>query len=122
MTAVAFSPNRHLVAAGMGKYFAIWNTLDYTRRNAQLSQFDDIDCVAFSASGNEICWAAGTVVKCVETDSNRSLAILHTQGGHVRSLAVLPETRTVYAACDDDKLLLWQIQDDAGLSPKVSLP
>ncbi len=122
VTAVAFSPNRHLVAAGMGKYFAIWNTLDYTRRNAQLSQFDDIDCVAFSASGNEICWAAGTVVKCVATDSNRSLATLHTQGGHVRSLAVLPESRTVYAACDDDKLLLWQIQDDAGLIPNVSLP
>ena len=107
VNAVAFSPAGQLVAAGMGPYFAIWNCEDSRREHAVNNVLADVQCVAFSATGREVCWAAGSSLQCLDAKSKRAIASFSTRGGHVVSLAVLPNAAGVWAACDDGKLMFW---------------
>ena len=107
VNAVAFSPAGQMVAAGMGPYFAIWNCEDSRREHAVNNVLADVQCVAFSATGREVCWAAGSALQCLDAKSKRAIASFSTRGGHVISLAVLPNAAGVWAACDDGKLMFW---------------
>jgi len=107
VNAVAFSPAGQMVAAGMGPYFAIWNCTDVRREHAVNNVLADVQCVAFSATGQEVCWAAGSSLQCLDAKSKRAIASFSTRGGHVVSLAVLPNAAGVWAACDDGKLMYW---------------
>lgn len=107
VNAVAFSPAGQMVAAGMGPYFAIWNCADARREHAVNNVLADVQCVAFSSTGREVCWAAGSAVQCLDAKSKRAIASFFTRGGHVVSLAVLPNAAGVWAACDDGKLMFW---------------
>jgi WD40 repeat protein len=113
VNALAFSPAGQMVAAGMGPYFAIWNCTDSRREHAVNNVLADVQCVAFSATGREVCWAAGSALQCLDAKSKRAIASFSTRGGHVVSLAVLPKAAGVWAACDDEKLMFWStpIQD-----------
>ncbi len=107
VNAVAFSPAGQMVAAGLGPYFAIWNCTDARREHAVNNVLADVQCVAFSATGQEVCWAAGSSLQCLDAKSKRAIASFSTRGGHVVSLAVLPNAAGVWAACDDGKLMFW---------------
>lgn len=120
VNAVALSTTGQLVAAGMGPYFAIWNCTDARREHAVNNVLADVQCVAFSATGREVCWAAGSAVQCLDAKSKRAIASFSTQGGHVVSLAVLPNAAGVWAACDDGKLMFWSTPEQEAFEDGVS--
>lgn len=107
VNAVAFSHLGDLVAAGMGPYFAIWNCTDTRREHAVNNVLADVQCIAFSASGREVCWAAASAVQCLNVKSKRPITSVSTRGGHVVSMAVLPNAVGIWAACDDGRLIFW---------------
>ncbi len=107
VAAMTFSPDQSLVAAGTGRYFGIWSCLENRREHAFASQTGDVNCIAFSPTGSEVCWAAGSSVQCVDVKSGHSVATLHDVGSHVISLACLPDAKGILTACGDGKLVLW---------------
>ena len=115
---MTFSPDRSLVAAGTGRYVGIWSCLDNRREHAFVSQTGDVNCVAFSPTGGEVCWAAGSSVQCVDVKSGHPVATLHDVGSEVISLACLPDAKGILTACGDGKLVLWSMSRESAVGDR----
>jgi WD40 repeat protein len=104
---IALPPEPGLVAVGAGKYFAIWNYPSAQRDFATMSQTGDVTSVAFSPTGQHVCWAGGPSVQCLEVESKRPVATLTGFKYPVLSLAYTPDATRLFTATADGKLQLW---------------
>jgi len=111
---LAIAPERNLIAVGSQRYFALWDYSLDKRIHVSASKTGDVACVAFSPTGRLICWSEGPSLRCVDTESKRTVATFEGFKGNVLSLAFTPDETRLFTASTDGKLMLWWANQRSG--------
>lgn len=110
VNSMAASPRKSRFAVGAGKYFSIWSHQHERRDFATPSPSGDIRAVAFSPTGQSVCWASNSMVQCVDIAARRPSITLRDFGGNVTSLAYSPDGTQLWIATSDGRLTVCKMQ------------
>lgn len=99
-----------LQVTGYGSWVSLFDYQRNIRTYVWNQQKEPIAAVAFSPDGRQMCFASGTTVQIVESDSHRTVETLKDFGGSVLSLAYVPDGTRLFTASSDGKLKLWQLE------------
>lgn len=107
--AVAFRPGACLQATGFGKWFSLW---DYQRNVRTFVRSDlpvQVDDVAFSPNGQQVCVSSGAMVEILDAETGRVVETLTGFGGRVLSMAFTPDGTELFAASAIGQLTAWKL-------------
>lgn len=110
VAALAFAPDRSLVAVGASRYFALWSYLQGKRDHATLTKTGEVRCVAFSPTGRHVCWAAGSTVECIDLATLRPIAKLTGFQGDATAVTYTPDGSRLLMATSAGELVLWWME------------
>lgn len=136
---LAFSPGRHLLAAGdFDNRIRLWDAnsgrelrLLEGHRRVPVSGKNGVFCLAFSPDGARLAsGAADGVVRVWDVKSGKELAHCAGHGGPVRALAFAPDGHCLASAGADNALRLWEpatgratgaVRDESGAVVGISV-
>ena len=108
VTALVFSANAKLLAAGLGSAVRLWDANSGESRGQLTNHTDWVNALAFTPDGRQLASASGDgTIRIWSVADHTELRCLRSSGEGLAALAMLPDGRTLVTAGYGGSVCLW---------------